>query len=340
MSFPELADRFIADLERGGAAVLVEGLISAKPARLRIITTEKPTDCLVFLWNITPGGGGPRVRPRGERRIQVTAANRFDLEPGKYTLIGGWSDEVSVWAFWDVMRHTRFSRNSPSFQVHLDTLERASHHGVATQKRKTDPPEIVAAVSSEFLLWFVEQGGVLHHSGADHEKIPDLVDGTPEVEREFIDSSQDVSQVTRRLRLVETMRAYREARFRPTVLAAYSHQCALCPISLNLVDAAHIIPVSHPGSTDEISNGLALCRLHHAAFDNGLVGVRPDYQVVLNPRALSRLEELNFARGIEEFQQLLRPSIRYPASLEVRPSREYLKQGMRTRNFAQDLIEP
>ena len=72
MSFSELADRFIGDLERGGATVILEGPIAAKPARLRVITTEKTTDCLVFLWNITRGGGGPSVRPATERRIQVT----------------------------------------------------------------------------------------------------------------------------------------------------------------------------------------------------------------------------------------------------------------------------
>lgn len=339
MSFPELANRFIADLERGGATVIVEGSISTKPARLRILTTEKTTDCLVFLWNITPGGGGPAVRPPGERRIQVTAADRFPLELAKSTLVGGWSDEVGVWGFWDVMRHTRFSLNSPSFQVQLDTLERASHDGVSTQKRKTARPEIVVAVSPEFLLWFVEQGVVLHHSESDHAKVPALVNATPEVERDFVDSSRDVAQVARRIRLVETMRAYREARFRPLVLAAYSHQCAVCPISLKLVDAAHIVPVTQPGSTDDVPNGLALCRLHHAAFDNGLIGVRPDYQIVVNPSSLARLEELNLARGIDDFRRLLRPAIRHPSALEVRPDRELLKRGMQLRNFAAELIE-
>ncbi len=145
MAFPELADRFIADLERDGATVIVEGAIAAKPARMRVITTEKLTDCLVFLWNITPGGG-PNVRKPYERRIQVTAA------------------------------------------------------------------------------------------------------------------------------------------------------------------------------------------------DNGLIGFRPDYRIVENPRIIARLDELNFLRGIDEFRGMLRPAIRHPAQMEVRPKPEYLRRGMELRSFAPELI--
>ena len=338
MSFLDLTNRFIADLERGGATVLLEPSLDAKPARLRVLTNDRTSACLVFLWNITPGGGGEGVRPATERRIQVTAATRFPLEVGHQTIVAGWSEEIGVWGFWDVLRHTRFSPKSPSFQMRIDTLERAFHDGVSTQKRKTKPPEIVVAVAPQFLLWYVEQGNQLHRIEDDYGQVTALVNPTPEDEREFVDSSDGESQAVRRYRLVEAMRAYREARFRPAVLQAYSHQCAACTISLNLVDAAHLIPVRQDGSSDEATNGIALCRLHHAAFDNGLIGFRPDYRIVENPAAVRRLGELNFLRGIEEFRQLLRETIRYPNVIEVRPKTEYLRRGMELRNFPAELI--
>ena len=338
--FHHLVDKFIADLERGGATVLVEGVIAAKPARIRVITAEKTTGTLVFLWNITPGGGGPKVRSQWERRIQVTAATRFPLEVGKLTIVGGWSEQASTWGFWDVQRHNRFSKKSPSFQMRIETLERAFVDGVATQKRKTktETPEVVVAVSADFLLWYVEEGHALHRAEEDQAEVVELVDATPEVERDFLDSSEDEAQAARRYRIVETMRAHREARFRPEVLRAYGHQCACCSVSLNLVDAAHIIPVRQAGSTDEVVNGLALCRLHHAAFDNGLIGVRSDYRIVENPRVIERLTDLNFLRGIDEFRGLLRPVIRHPNVTEVRPKPDYLRRGMELRNFPPDLI--
>ena len=49
------------------------------------------------------------------------------------------------------------------------------------------------------------------------------------------------------------------------------------------VDAAHIIPwsVSH---NDDPRNGLALCRLCHWTFDEGLLGVNTEYMVKASPR--------------------------------------------------------
>jgi hypothetical protein len=53
------------------------------------------------------------------------------------------------------------------------------------------------------------------------------------------------------------------------VLAAYRHQCSLCRLKHEeLLDAAHIIPDADPEGEPVVSNGLALCRLHHSAFDN------------------------------------------------------------------------
>ena len=48
----------------------------------------------------------------------------------------------------------------------------------------------------------------------------------------------------------------RDARFRKNVLVAYGYRCAISGIQLDLVDAAHIIPVEHERGTDELRNGI------------------------------------------------------------------------------------
>ncbi len=61
------------------------------------------------------------------------------------------------------------------------------------------------------------------------------------------------------------------------VLDAYREHCAMCLLRHSeLLDAAHIIPDGEPGGEPVISNGIALCKLHHAAFDGFFLGVRPD----------------------------------------------------------------
>jgi putative restriction endonuclease len=69
--------------------------------------------------------------------------------------------------------------------------------------------------------------------------------------------------------------------FRERVLAAYRKACAMCRLRhAELLDAAHILEDSDERSTTAVSNGIALCKLHHAAFDHHIVGVHPDRLVV------------------------------------------------------------
>lgn len=80
----------------------------------------------------------------------------------------------------------------------------------------------------------------------------------------------------------------REARdqgFRRAVVNTYDHRCALCGIRIitseghTAVDAAHIIPWSL-SKNDDIRNGMALCKLCHWAFDEGIIGVSDAYTVI------------------------------------------------------------
>jgi putative restriction endonuclease len=85
----------------------------------------------------------------------------------------------------------------------------------------------------------------------------------------------------------------RDQGFRRAVVTAYDHRCALCgvrmltPAGHTAVAAAHIIPwsVSH---NDDPRNGIALCHLCHWTFDEGLMGVSPDYVVMASPQLAAR----------------------------------------------------
>lgn len=88
--------------------------------------------------------------------------------------------------------------------------------------------------------------------------------------------------------------------FRERVLAAYQHQCAMCRLKHDeLLDAAHIIPDTEPEGEPVVSNGLALCRLHHAAFDRFFVGVRPDYIIEIRPDLLTETDGPTLRHAIQ-----------------------------------------
>lgn len=79
--------------------------------------------------------------------------------------------------------------------------------------------------------------------------------------------------------------AVRDQGFRRAVVATYDHRCALCGVRIitaeghTVVDAAHIVPWS-VNQNDDIRNGMALCKLCHWAFDEGMMGVSDDYNVI------------------------------------------------------------
>ncbi|WP_438491818.1 phosphorothioated DNA-binding restriction endonuclease [Streptomyces asiaticus] len=80
-------------------------------------------------------------------------------------------------------------------------------------------------------------------------------------------------------------RPNRRAGFTEEVLHAYAYACAFCgfdgalgrnPVGL---EAAHVRWHSQDGP-DEVSNGMALCSLHHALFDLGALGLLSDLRIL------------------------------------------------------------
>jgi len=110
--------------------------------------------------------------------------------------------------------------------------------------------------------------------------------------------------------------------FRERVLAAYSEQCALCRLRhRELLDAAHIVPDSEPGGEPVVRNGIAFCKLHHAAFDNFFLGIRPDYRVIVREDVLREKDGPMLLHGL---QGLHNTFLAIPKRSVLRPDPELL----------------
>jgi putative restriction endonuclease len=78
--------------------------------------------------------------------------------------------------------------------------------------------------------------------------------------------------------------------FRQRVLVAYESRCALCRLRHpELLDAAHIKEDSE-GGEPVVPNGVAMCAIHHRAFDSDVIGVRPDYIVQVREDVLGEVD--------------------------------------------------
>lgn len=91
-----------------------------------------------------------------------------------------------------------------------------------------------------------------------------------------------------------------QARFREAVLRAYVRTCAFCRLRRpELVEAAHIVGDAR-GGPPLVPNGVTLCRLHHAAFDRHLMGIRPDMRIVVRSDILDDTDGPMLLHGLQE----------------------------------------
>ncbi len=98
----------------------------------------------------------------------------------------------------------------------------------------------------------------------------------------------------------QAKRIARARAFRRRVIAAYGDRCAICAGGIRLpggaseLEAAHVIPRAQKGA-DDVRNGLALCRAHHWAFDQQLIGIAANNTIRLAPGVLAVAENADLA---------------------------------------------
>jgi putative restriction endonuclease len=158
-----------------------------------------------------------------------------------------------------------------------------------------------------------------------------VVEDYPE-ERAFIIALDEAFRFMGDLRdLPEPQRAYaqrlakqrlHQPAFRTRVLLAYDTRCTVCSLHHGaLLDAAHIVPDTEPGGIPTTPNGLALCKIHHAAYDQNMLGVSPDYKVSINREVLAEVDGPMLKHGLQEMHGR---TITLPARRTDRPDRELL----------------
>jgi putative restriction endonuclease len=111
--------------------------------------------------------------------------------------------------------------------------------------------------------------------------------------------------------------------FRDRVLLAYGSQCALCRLRhAPLLDAAHIKEDSD-GGEPIVPNGVAMCAIHHRAFDAFVLAVRPDYTVEIRKDVLAEHDGPTLQHALQGLHGEL---ILLPKHRAERPDKDLLEE--------------
>lgn len=120
----------------------------------------------------------------------------------------------------------------------------------------------------------------------------------------------------------ETKARVHQPFFRQLILRAYEGRCAVCNLGhQELLDAAHIIPDAE-GGEPTVTNGLAMCKIHHTAYDRKIIGIDPDYQVHVKPSLLEEHDGPMLEHGLKQMHG--RTLMRLPSLRAEHPDRAHL----------------
>lgn len=324
---PQLLKLFEAAVQKSGLGLLHLSDYGVHPASYQVIISDSSFRVRVYIWNLTFGG---RPALPDEWRIQVTGLaeieghQRFVLEVGGKTVVLGWCEELGVFAAYDVSKHLDPLGGSPSIQIRQPALEAARINGLAPHFKGEE--EVAFAVKPAYMGTYLEHMEELHACGSSEEAmrlLASICDDPNAVADHEIEAKVPEA---RRYAVISTKKALRDARFKDRVLTAYANSCAMCGVQLRLIDAAHILPAAHPDSTDETSNGIALCALHHRAYDRAFVTFDVDYRIHRNREIEQEFAESGLDGGLAGFRDSLFPVLELPLVCADRPARENVER--------------
>ncbi len=162
--------------------------------------------------------------------------------------------------------------------------------------------------------------------GDDIENLSFLVEAENKeykIQTEEINIVSENEEIERRYATRQMVQRLHQGSFREKVLLAYREHCAVCRLKhRELLDAAHIIP-DNKGGKAIVSNGLSLCKIHHAAFDQNILGISPDYLIEIRRDILEEIDGPMLKYGI---QQMHGCKIILPRNIALQPNRGYLEE--------------
>lgn len=119
-----------------------------------------------------------------------------------------------------------------------------------------------------------------------------------------------------------------QAALRGDLLRLYGSRCCVCGLDLEpLLITSHIVPVK----VDRLiaadrRNALLLCVLHDKAFEEGLFGIGPSYQVVVHPNVLSATHQLLVSEVVGRAGSAIRLPPFPIGGPDLRPLPDYLER--------------
>jgi len=207
--------------------------------------------------------------------------------------------------------HYKYRGTDPHFYVNVGLRECMNQkiplvylHQITKGKYIVEWPVFIVADDPRSLTFTVEAQSELNQIGSDNV-------------------AKEPNDLERRYATRQMIQRLHQGTFRERVLEAYREHCAICKLKhRELLDAAHIISDNN-GGLPVVQNGLSLCKIHHAAFDQNIIGITPDYHVHVREDILQEIDGPMLKHGIQEMHG---NKLILPRSVSMQPKKEWLEE--------------
>jgi putative restriction endonuclease len=266
-----------------------------------------------------------------ECRIQVSKSSNFNSALSGFSdvIVFGYFHDTRTFTAWNPFQmRDRFNQKSTiSLYSRFSTQVKASEKGIAVYKDNNK--QSIISFKAEYLGLYIENISKIHI--LDEKELLELIARSDTLNDEKSDGTLNIESEL--FTITHTPQVVRDPNFRKKVYASYLFKCAMCGISLKLVEAAHIVPHSHEKGTDDINNGVCLCALHHTAYDQSLIYFDEKFNIKINVEKLKYLEKLGLDSGFRKVKDLLFDKIILPENLAMHPNTENIKLANQIRGI-------
>ncbi len=283
----------------------------------------------VLIKNVHESGGGRSNQD--ECRIQVSKTDSFNqaLSTSTDVIVLGYFADEKVFTAWNphLMRDRYNQKQTVSLYSRFSIQKKSSIQNIASYKDNNG--QVIISFKAEYLGLYLENINRIHL--LNEEQLLKLVEESDSFNDEDENGTMELDEG--RLTITHT-RYKRDPNFRRKVYDAYENKCAMCGIQLELIEAAHIIPHSHEMGTDDITNGISLCALHHTAYDRSLIYFDNEFNILLNEDKIDYLEKIGRDSGIRKFEKLSFDKILLPNNHILRPNVNNIKIANQSRGIS------
>lgn len=282
----------------------------------------------VLIKNVHESGDG---RPnQDECRIQVAKSGNFNQALSSQTdviVLGYFADEKVFTAWNPYLMRDRFNQRATiSLYSRFSVQKKAVVDKIAAY-RDTNGQSVLSFLP-DYLGLYLENLSTIHL--LNDAELQELVNKSDSLNDQ--DQNGGFESPEGHLTITHT-RFKRDPRFKTIVYEAYKNRCAMCGIQLELVEAAHIVPHSQEKGTDEITNGICLCALHHTAYDRSLIYFDEEFNIKINESKMEYLEKVGLDSGFRKFASLAFEKIQLPINHTLTPNIENIKIANQTRGI-------